>query len=80
MHANEVFDSVTAPIHGAQRGLPVRAVFGQVATLHLNDDSLTGRCTGREIPIPARVLDAPPKLRDACGELISRTHRTAASW
>lgn len=43
MHANEVVDSVTAPIHGAQPG----AVFGEVAAFHLQDDRLTGlHCTG----------------------------------
>ncbi len=43
MHANDVFDSITAPIHGARSDLPISAVFGQIATLHLKNDSLTGR-------------------------------------
>jgi hypothetical protein len=43
MHANEVFDSITAPIHGARRGLLVRATIGQSATLHLRDDGRAGR-------------------------------------
>ncbi len=43
MHANEVFDAVAAPIHCAQRGLLVRTVFSQVATMHVQDDGLAGR-------------------------------------
>jgi deferrochelatase/peroxidase EfeB len=67
MHAAEDFDSITAPIHGAQCGLQVRAVFGQVATLHLEDDGAAG--TGREIPIHTHVLDASPKLRNTGGDV-----------
>ncbi len=38
MHADKGFDTITAPIRGAQRGLLVRALFGQVITLTLKDD------------------------------------------
>lgn len=42
MHANDVFDAIAAPIHGARRGLLVRTVFGQVATMHRTDDDPAG--------------------------------------
>ncbi|MDP9125196.1 MAG: hypothetical protein M3N82_11465 [Pseudomonadota bacterium] len=38
MHANEALDPVTAPLRGAQRGLVVRTVFGQVTVFHVKDD------------------------------------------
>ena len=38
MHANEAFDPIAAPLRGAQRGLVVRTVFGQVAAFHVDDD------------------------------------------
>ena len=43
MQANEVFDSIAAPIRGARRAPLIRAVVSQVATLHLTDDNLAGR-------------------------------------
>lgn len=33
MRTNDAFESIAAPLRGAQRGLLVRAVFGQVTTL-----------------------------------------------
>jgi hypothetical protein len=42
MHANEAFDSITAPIRGAQRGLLVHAVFGHVMTFRVKDDGPAG--------------------------------------
>ena len=42
MHANEAVDSITAPIRGAQRGLPVRALLGQAATLPFVEDNPAG--------------------------------------
>jgi hypothetical protein len=38
MHANEAFDPVTVPLRGAQRGLVVRTVFGQVTAFHVKGD------------------------------------------
>ena len=40
MHANEAFDPITASLRGAQRGLVVRSVFGQVTAFHVKDDGL----------------------------------------
>jgi hypothetical protein len=40
MHANEAFDPITAPLRGAQRGLVVRTVFGQVTAFQVKDDGL----------------------------------------
>ena len=43
MHANEAFESVTAPLRGARRGQLVRTVFGQVTAFHVEDDGLAAR-------------------------------------
>ena len=63
MYANEAFESISAPIRGAKRGLRVRAVFGQVTTFRVKDDGPAARLTGHEIPIQTRVPDAPARLR-----------------